>query len=135
MPIRRIAFCTLIVAAAVTACASRFPPPEECARAIMKGIIKRDFHALTGRFSGAPLRTLLASGQAEGFDAFCRRLLPVTPPPVSWTLKFARANYQDDGSQLTLHLCFLYTQGEQRRLYETFWRMQFIDGGWKLVAY
>jgi hypothetical protein len=135
MPGRRIGFFTLILAVGISACASRLPPPEESARVIMRGVIARDFHALAARFSGVPLRTLLAARQAEGFDAFCQRVLPITPPPASWTLKFARANYQDDGSQLTLHLCLLYTQGEQRRLYETFWRMQFIDRGWKLVAY
>ncbi|MDR2734767.1 MAG: hypothetical protein LBC99_09065 [Spirochaetota bacterium] len=135
MPSREIGYFALILAAAITACASRLPPPEESARAIMRGVIARDFPALAARLSGVPLRTLLAARQADGFDSFCQRLLPISPPPSSWTIRFARANYQDDGSQLVLHLCFQYTQGEQRRLYETFWRMQFIDRGWKLVAY
>jgi len=135
MPSRGIGFFTLIIAVGISACASSLPPPEESARVIMRGVIARDFHALAARLSGVPLRTLLAAGQAEGLDAFCRRILPITPPPASWTLQFARANYQDDGSQLTLHLCLLYTQDGQRRLYETFWRMQYIDRGWKLVAY
>jgi hypothetical protein len=116
-------------------CARSLPPVEESARAVMRGLIARDFEALTVRFSGAPLQALLASGSAQNFEYFCQRLVPVMPPPTSWTIRFARAMYQDDGSQVLLRLCLLHGAGEDLRLYETYWRMQYIDGGWKLVAY
>jgi hypothetical protein len=118
------------------ACSRGLPPPEESARAIMRGLITRDFSLLAERFSGAPLRALLASGPGQNFENFCRRLLPVMPPPASWTVRFARAKYQDDGSQVVLHLCLIHGEGEGRKLFETTWRMQYIiHGGWKLVAY
>jgi len=134
----RVLLATAILCVFVFACARDFPPPEESARVIMRGLITRDFSLLAERFSGAPLRALLVNGQGQNFENFCRRLLPITPPPDSWTLRFARARYQDDGSQVVLHLCLVYTApgaGEARRLFEASWRMQYINGGWKLVAY
>ena len=111
--------------------------PEASARAIMQGLIERDFSVLASRFSGEPLRALMASGGAgggQGFENFCRRLLPITPPPALWTLKFTRAIQHHDGSTVELHLCLVYEVNGVRRLFETKWRMQLIDGGWKLVA-
>jgi len=133
----RVCLITAIAALSVFACSRGLPPPEESARAIMRALAARDFSGLAERFSERPLRDLLASGQGEqGLEDFCRRLLPIVPPPASWTLRFARAIYQDDGTQILLRLCLLHGSGEGRRLFEASWRMRYIDGGgWKLVAY
>jgi len=133
----KVLLVTVMIPMCVFACARDFPPPEESARALMRGLISRNFQLLAERLSGAPLRTLLANGQGQELENFCRRLLPIVPPPDSWILKFARARYQDDGSQVVLHLCLLHStqEDEGRRLFETFWSMQYINGGWKLVDY
>jgi hypothetical protein len=120
----------------IASCSSGLPPPETTAREIVAGALARDLAVLTSRLSGKPLKDLLATGNRPAeVEAVCRRIVRLSTVPSEWRLRFARAIYQDDGSSVNLHLCLQHKHQDQLGLAETFWRMSYVDGGWKLVAY
>jgi len=131
----RLAALMMAIGVAVASCGAALPPPETTAREIVKAAFAQDLAALTARLSGDPLRTLLAANTKPLQESVCRRLVRMESVPEHWQVRFARAVYQDDGSTVTLHLCLQSTKQDKAALTEMFWKMSYVDGGWKLVAY
>jgi len=131
----RLAALMMAIGVAVASCGAALPPPETTAREIVKAAFAQDLAALTARLSGDPLRTLLAANTKPLQESVCRRLVRMESVPEHWQVRFARAVYQDDGSTVTLHLCLQSTKQDKTALTEMFWKMSYVDGGWKLVAY